>query len=206
MTEIIDLNKNTFPIDFSELSSIDKPGYGLQALIRLIGQRLNYEVNWSGEGPDSGVDLIFKIEKEQLLNKRHCQKWLVSCKDNNQSQKSVAEKDIGNITDKLHQNDCQGFLFVATTSITSGLKKLLDDIDSQNKYQTKVWDKHELQEILFREEIKDLIPIYFPNSYRNYKFSNLNLNTLRNQIIDRLKSKVILSSKSKYSKICMTNF
>ena len=65
-------------LDFTELDK-KPPGEALEALVRLIGERLGMRVEWSGRGADGGRDLIFHETQEGPLKSRSI-KWLVNCK------------------------------------------------------------------------------------------------------------------------------
>jgi len=156
-------------IDFKELVST-VPGEGLEQLVRLIGPRKELSTSWSGRGADGGVDLFFTEFLSGSLSKEKI-KWLVSCKDNAKSGKSVDEKDLPNITDKLIQHKADGFLLVTTTTITTGAKKLLDGLDKSNggNIHTLVWDSSELTTMLLEPANQGLLMQFFPKSYQNVK-------------------------------------
>jgi hypothetical protein len=156
-------------IDFKELVSA-VPGEGLERLVRQIGHRKELSNSWSGRGADRGLDLLFTESLSGPLSKEKIT-WLVSCKDNAKSGKSVDEKDLPNITDKLFQHKANGFLLVTTTTITTGAKKLLDDLDKSNggNIHTLVWDSSELTTMLLEPANQDLLMQFFPKSYQNVK-------------------------------------
>jgi hypothetical protein len=149
-------------LDFKEIAG-DPPGENLQGLVRLVGERLKMVVQWTGRGPDGGRDLIF-VEHQQGALKSTSVRWLVSCKDNSETGKSVTEKDVGGILDKTRQHGCQGFLLATSTTASSGLKELLDklDLSGGGPIQTKVWDRFELTKLLLSTEFSDLFLQFFP--------------------------------------------
>jgi hypothetical protein len=73
-----------------------------------VGERLGMVVEWSRRGADGGRDLIF-IETLHGPIKARLVRWLVSCKDNSESNLAVKERDIGSATDKVKQHKCEGF-------------------------------------------------------------------------------------------------
>jgi len=156
-------------IDFKELVST-APGDGLEQLVRQIGHRKKLSTSWSGRGADGGLDLRFTEFLSGSLSKEKIT-WLVSCKDNAKSGKSVSERDLPNITDKLIQHKADGFLLVTTTTITTGAKKLLDDLDKSNggNIYTLVWDSSELTTMLLEPANQDLFMQFFPQSYQKVK-------------------------------------
>jgi hypothetical protein len=126
-------------LDFSKLEGTP-PGEVFQALIRLIGARLDMVVEWTGRGPDGGRDLIF-VETQQGPIKARLVRWLVSCKDKSDSNRSVTESDVGTVFEKVRQHKCDGFLLATTTTASSSLKAMLDglDVSAGDAIQTKVW-------------------------------------------------------------------
>jgi Restriction endonuclease len=149
-------------LDFKELAG-DPSGENFQALIRLVGERSKLIVQWTGRGPDGGRDLIF-VENQQGPLKSTSVRWLVSCKDNSLNGRSVTERDVGSVVDKVRQHDCQGFLLATSTTASAGLKELLDKLDLSvgGPIQTKVWDRFELTKLLLRDEFADLFLQFLP--------------------------------------------
>ncbi len=157
-------------IDYTGLlSSI--PGEGFEQLIRQIGKRMNLSPRWSGRGPDDGYDLLFTEILTGCLSKDKIT-WLVSCKDNAESGKSVCESDLPNpsIKDKLIQHNANGFLLATTTTVSAGAKKLLDSLDNNDgDIRTLVWDSSEITNILLIRNNYDLIQQFLPESYKQLK-------------------------------------
>jgi hypothetical protein len=135
-------------LDFSELEG-SPPGEAFEALVRLIGERLGLNVQWSGRGADGGRDLYFLETQSGRLGMRAV-RWLVNCKDKSESNSAVLEKDLGSILDKVQQHKCEGFLLATSTTASTALKEKLDklDIGSGGPIQTKVWDRFELTNLL----------------------------------------------------------
>jgi signal transduction histidine kinase len=150
-------------IDFRLLRG-DVPGEGLEQLVRDLGGVLKYAVEWTGRGTDEGKDLIFTRTDQGPLGEERV-RWLVQCKDYSQSAKSVGEADIGSVLEKVHQHRAAGYLLVTTTTVTSGLKKMLDSLDSRNggPIRTHVWDNTELTKLL-REKAESLLELHFIQS------------------------------------------
>lgn len=167
--------KDSEVIDLIELSTRPR-GEALEFLAREIGKRLGMDVNWSGRGADQGRDLIF-IEIQKGPINSVAVKWLVQCKDNSASGKSVTEGEVGSIIDKVRQHKANGFLLITTTTAATSLKSKLDGLDLSNsgEIQTQIWDKHELLSLLLQPGNEDLIRQYFPKSYDKYieKFGSI---------------------------------
>ncbi len=149
-------------LDFKELAG-EPVGEQFEALVRLLGERLGLVVQWSGRGADGGRDLIFIENQKGPLNSRPI-RWLVSRKDNSQSNKSVTEKDVGSISDKVQQHKCEGFLLATTTTASTGLKERMDRLDTSTGgvIQTRVWDRFEITKLLLNERCADLLLQFFP--------------------------------------------
>ncbi len=161
-------------LDFSKLLPSTPPGETFQGLVRLMGQRLRMVVEWSGRGADGGRDLIFVETQSGPINARSV-RWLVSCKDNSESKRSVTERDVGSVSDKVKQHKCDGFLLATTTTASTGLKEMLDtlDIAAGGTIQTKVWDCFEITQMLLSSEFTDLLLQFFPDHQRREAVSKL---------------------------------
>jgi restriction endonuclease len=159
-------------LDFSKLAP--PRGETFEGLIRLLGERLGMVVEWSGRGADGGRDLIF-VERLQGPIKSRSARWLVSCKDNSDSNRSVTERDVGSVRDKLDQHKCDGFLLATTTTASTGLKERLDKLDSaeRGRIQTKVWDRFELTRMLLSDECAGLLLQFFPEHHHREAVAKL---------------------------------
>lgn len=155
-------NPTMTTLDFKEIKG-EPAGESFEGLIRLLGERVGLVVHWTGRGSDRGRDLIFVESQRGPLSVTPI-RWLVSCKDNSDSNKSVSEKDIGGILDKVRQHGCQGFLLATTTTASTGLKELLDKLDLScgGEIQTKVWDRFDITKMLMERECADLLLQFFP--------------------------------------------
>ncbi|HEY9753893.1 MAG TPA: DUF3298 domain-containing protein [Oculatellaceae cyanobacterium] len=154
-------------IDFRELAAYQS-GNGLEALVRMVGERLGFAPEWTGIGTDGGRDLTFTdVQRGRLA--QDSVKWLVSCKDHAESGTNVSESDVEcSVIDKAAQHGCAGFLLATTTNVTSGLKANLDGLNAHNKLKTTVWDVHELTAQILKRKNRDLFQQFFPESFRRY--------------------------------------
>ncbi|MBY3243170.1 restriction endonuclease [Rhizobium laguerreae] len=158
-------------LDFIELStskSNSPAGEDLEGLVRELGKLLGLSPEWSGRGADQGRDLFFTEIRKGAIGARNL-RWLVSCKDFAKSGRSVSEADVGSVLDKVAQHKADGFLLVATTTVSTGLKSLLDGLNEQGVIETQVWDRHELEHLLFRDANVALIKRFLPESYSAYQ-------------------------------------
>jgi hypothetical protein len=160
-------------LDFGKLKS-GAPGEAFEGLVRLMGERLGMLVQWSGRGSDGGRDLIF-VETQSGPIKTRPVRWLVSCKDNSDSNRAVTEKDAGSVLDKVHQHKCDGFLLATTTTVSTGLRELLDklDLSMTGSIQTKVWDRFEITRMLLSDQCADLLMQFFPDHQRQEAVATL---------------------------------
>ena len=154
-------------IDFKELASAkgsSPAGEDFEGLVRELGKQLGFKPEWSGRGADHGRDLLFTERRKGALGANELQ-WLVSCKDFATSGRSVTEEAVGSVSDKVRQHGATGFLLATTTTASSGLKTMLDGLRQTGEIETLVWDRHELEDFLLRDENADLVKRYFPKSY-----------------------------------------
>lgn len=153
-------------IDFRELS-VGIAGERLEAVARIIAIGMGLVPTWSGRGPDQGRDLFFTETLKGQLHEES-RKWLVSCKDNSRSGKSVSEAECGEVLDKVKQHKCDGFLLVTTTTAGAALKAKLDSLDvaSGGQILTQVWDMYQLDLLLRRPENSDVFRSYFQESWK----------------------------------------
>lgn len=160
-------------LDFKELASGERAGRGLEVLVRELGEKQNFRVEWSGVGPDAGKDHYFHETIQGELSGTKCRKWLVQCKDNSLSGKTVIGLgETYNIETKLQEHSCDGFLLVCTTEVGGNLKRIIDNIESQGRYSAAVWDSHKLTSLLAEPRNEFIFRRFFPKSYKVY-FENL---------------------------------
>jgi hypothetical protein len=129
---------------------------------------------WAGRGADGGRDLVFVETQTGPINTRPV-RWLVSCKDHSDSERAVTERDAGNVSDKVRQHKCDGFLLATTTTASTGLKELLDqlDIGTGGSIQTKVWDRFEITRMLLSNHCADVLLQFFPEHHRQEAVAKL---------------------------------
>lgn len=115
-------------------------------------------------GADGGKDIIAIEHQTGHLSSNEFV-WLISCKHNAHSGKSVNENDEQNITDRLAQHKANGFIGFYSTLPSSGLNNRLDAI--KDKYKVSVFNHERIESNLIDNECFDLIRRFFPNSYKN---------------------------------------
>src|SRR5689334_4658107 len=104
-------------LDFTELSA---DGQDLELLIRELLLRRGFTVHWSGKGPDGGRDLVC-VERRDSYFISDEKRWLIQCKHNAVSGKSVGVKDLDNIVDSCAQHGCSGYILACSTYPSSGV-------------------------------------------------------------------------------------
>ena len=93
-------------LDFTELST---DGQDLELLVRELLLRRGFSVQWSGKGADGGRDLVC-IERRDSFFVPDEKRWLIQCKHNAVSGKSVSAQDLDSIVDSCTQHGCAGYL------------------------------------------------------------------------------------------------
>ena len=150
-------------IDFKE---IDKTGINFELLVREIFIKLNFEVKWSGVGPDRGKDLLVT---ENIISEMGNTKatWLVQCKHNANSGKSVGLEDIGDFVSACHDHNVNHYLLVCSTQLSSSVIERFENISTNQKINIAYWDSTKLERILKRIDYFDLFQIFFPISSKS---------------------------------------
>ena len=160
-------------IDFRELSA---DGVKFEQLVRELLIRSRFEVHWTGVGPDGGRDLVL-IEKSEGNPAPFKRKWLVSCKHNAHSGKSVGLDDIVGFTDACEAIGAEGFLLVCSTQPSSSVVQRLEEVVTQGKFLTKVWDGIEVEKRLNTPTTLPLIHQFFPESAKQFTWQIYNTNS-----------------------------
>ncbi len=157
-------------LDFKELS---KDGIKFEQLIREILIREGFETHWTGIGPDNGRDLIIT---EQLIGKLSSRerKWIVSCKHNANSGKSVNREDLGNIVSDCQSINAEGFILACSTQPSASVVTRLEEISKNQNIITKFWDAIEIEKKLLYPNTFDLIHTFFPESSKYYQWKVYN--------------------------------
>lgn len=158
-------------LDFKELST---SGDEFELLIRELLYNKGLEVYWSGKGADGGRDLVC-VEKNRSYFKNTSKKWLIQCKHNAHSGKSVGLSDLDNIVDSCEEHGATGYLLVCSTYPSSAVVRRLEQIQSNGKITTAFWDYCILERELMRPENWSLIGQFMPISAKNsdWRISNL---------------------------------
>ena len=158
-------------LDFTEIPRANQGG-GLQDTFELFARDFLFYLGYRIiESPDSGADgkrdLIVE-ERVQGINTDITIKWLVSCKHFAHSGAAVKDVDEINISERIRQHNCDGFMGFYSTIPATSLSGLLKGID-----RTVVYD-HEMIETLLLKDLAGhrLAMRYFPRSFLNYQIEN----------------------------------
>ena len=149
-------------IDFTELP---EDGTAFEQLIRELLVIADLSPQWTGKGQDQGRDLIAEEEATGPLG-RFRRRWLVQCKHNAHSARSVSRDEIGSVIDDCAQASAAGYLLACSTHPSSSTVQKLDEIsrDRSGRLVTAVWDSVEIEKRLSEPRGFALAHIFFPQS------------------------------------------
>lgn len=149
-------------LDFTELSA---DGQDLELLVREILFRQGFSVHWSGRGADGGRDLIC-IERRGSFFQDDQRSWLIQCKHNAHSGRSVGIGDLDEISDSCAHHGCHGYLLVCSTYPSSAVVNRLEGISSSAHSATiaTYWDSVKIERILSTPSNWTLAQRFFPLS------------------------------------------
>lgn len=120
-------------------------------------------------GPDGGKDFLMS---ETIKGKVGQYKftWLVSCKHNATSNKSVSEVDEQNILERVKGFNADGFIGMYTTVPSSGLNNRLKQLkENQMLKDYKIYDHKYIENIMLGIGYSQLMLRYLPLSYAKIK-------------------------------------
>jgi hypothetical protein len=137
-------------------------------------------------GPDGKKDLIVKELLRGLSGTSEIM-WLVSCKHNAHSNKSVNDSDEPDISDRVLKFNCQGFMGFYSTIPSSGLANKLHSLKTNIKsFDYIIYDSSRISnELLTMNHCAAIIANFFPNSYEKYR--QLNIQNIIPERNDKLK-------------------
>ena len=158
-------------LDFKEIPEANK-GTGLQDTFELFSRDflsfLGYRIVQDPDrGPDGKKDLIVD-EVIPGITSEYTIRWLVSCKHFAHSGNSVKDSDEINISERLKQHNCDGFMGVYSTIAAATLTGVLS---GQNK--SVIFDREKIESYLLGSlEGHKLACRYFPESFKKYQIEN----------------------------------
>jgi hypothetical protein len=149
-------------LDFKELS---KDGQEFELLTREILFKLGYHVYWSGKGQDAGKDLICE-EEYQSIFQANSRRWLIQCKHNAHSGKSVGITDLDDISNSCIQHQANGYVLVCSTHPSSTVVERLEGFtaNKSNDIIATYWDSVKIERVLSTVKLWSLAQRFFPIS------------------------------------------
>ena len=166
-------------------------------------EMLGYEIIESpNRGADGKKDLIISENLKGIDGKtKEKIKWLVSCKHYAHSGNSVRDIDEPDISDRVKNHKCQGFIAFYSTLPQSALSNKLNNF--QSDFKIEVFDGEKIEgRIIGNMKMENIFLRYFPNSYENYKKirekENVNSKTLKIDNFSELMNAVVLFDFEKF--------
>lgn len=139
---------------------------------------LTYDITTEpNRGSDGGRDFIVTETRRGIGGVTYV-RWLVSCKHHAHSGTAVSPSDELNITDRLAQHRCQGFIGFYSTIASSSLAQRLEAINELDKgLEFQLFDGEKIHtRLLSTPEMGVLISKYFPVSFEALSLNNLSIN------------------------------
>ncbi|WP_347927259.1 restriction endonuclease [Pseudomonas helvetica] len=141
-------------MDFSNLN-----GEQFESLIEEVLIAKGFTVtSRPARGPDQGCDIIVERYVTDDMGLSQQEVWLVQCKNNSVSGKSVRESDIGNFYLKMQQHRANRFLLATTTTPAETVKSQFKALNEDSSLNRKAifWNYQDLIIILDKfEEIRN---------------------------------------------------
>jgi len=158
-------------LDFKEIPKADK-GTGLQDTFELFTRDflsfLGYRIV---QDPDRGADGKKDLIVDEIITgitSEYTIRWLVSCKHFAHSGNSVKDSDEINISDRLKQHHCDGFMGVYSTLAATSLSGLL-----QGQEKFVIFDHEKIESYLLNSlEGHKIACRYFPISFKKFQIEN----------------------------------
>lgn len=158
-------------LDFKEIPQANIGG-GLQDTFELFSRDflafLGYRIV---QGPDRGADGKKDLIVEEVIKgitSEYTIRWLVSCKHYAHSGAAVKDTDEINISERLKQHKCDGFMGVYSTLPATSLTGLLSGISN---YQ--IFDREKIEsKLLDNINGHRLAARFFPESFRKYQIEH----------------------------------
>ncbi len=163
--KVTEVNKHL--IDFTE---IKEDGELWELFSRDFLQEIGFYIeNQPNRGADGGKDLLITEELSGTLNKYRF-RWLVSCKNHAQSNKSVSDRDELNILERMKNFQADGFIGFYSTIASTGLNNALDNLKKYGSIKDfRIFDSKLIENYLIRIGFSKLLMRYFPLSYKKVK-------------------------------------
>src|SRR5574344_548684 len=146
-------------LDFKEITD----GTQFEIFIRELLIASGLRAYWSGVGPDDGRDLIC-IEPQNGFFEDSSKKWLISCKHNATSNKSVGIDEIGSITDLCKQHGTDGYILACSTQPSSTVITRLENIAKNENITVTYLDAVKIELMLSTPKLWKIAQKFMPIS------------------------------------------
>lgn len=160
------------PIDFSILT-----GEAFELLCRDLLESLGIDIiDGPARGPDQKKDMIIHYTLKDKIGRIQKYEFLVQCKNKAASQKSIYEKDLGDIRSACQNHNTNGYFLITSTIPSVTVQGILKAINNEGQYFTHYWDKYLLEKYI--SECKDGLDILeryglLRTRYKIYKYMGL---------------------------------
>ncbi|EZH73668.1 hypothetical protein ATO12_17175 [Aquimarina atlantica] len=150
-------------IDFNIISE-ERFEYLIEDLLKSKGFTITSRPS---RGPDRGKDIIAERPVTNDMNITIHERYLVECKHFFKSGKSVKEKDLGNIIERLVLHKANRYLLATSTVPSETVKNQLQGISNNHEYPhiCTFWSLSDLESLLLNN--KELIQKYFERSFKS---------------------------------------
>lgn len=154
-------------IDFTEISH---QGDTWELFARDLLKQLGFFIESPPDrGPDGGKDMLVSEQLKGNLSKYRF-RWLVSCKHNAKSGKSVSETDEPNLLERIRDYKADGFIGVYSTLAASGWNARLASLRQNGDIKDyQIFDHREIENRLITVGYSTLLLRYFPESYKRIR-------------------------------------
>ncbi len=126
-------------------------------------------------GPDYGVDILANVTVFDNLGIKEKQRVLIECKHFARSNRSVRESDIGNVIERAISTNCNKYLLITSTTVSSVISHQLEGISNNPSIPISAtfWSKNDLDKMVY--EFPDLKERYFIKTSQSNTALDLNI-------------------------------
>lgn len=152
-------------IDFSEINY--KGGTDFERFVEELLNALGWTIiSKAAIGPDGGKDIIASISETLPTGKQRNRKYVVQCKHNAHSGKTVYPKDISDFILMPQKHNAQGWLLVTSTKVSQNVvANISAACQTKPGVEFDHWDKRKLEALVLDERCREILKRYFPKSY-----------------------------------------
>ncbi|MHA1150720.1 MAG: restriction endonuclease [Promethearchaeota archaeon] len=132
------------PIDFSNIT-----GEEFELFCRDLLESLGLDIiEGPARGSDRKKDMIIRYTQKDKIGRIQDYILLVQCKNKSKSQKSVYEKDLGDIRSACKLHNTNGYFLISSTVPSTSAQDILRAIDEEGQYFTHYWDQYQIERYL----------------------------------------------------------